>query len=88
MSLSLTGAIVTTLDAAFAGYPALAALIFGQVFWLGVLAASSFLLLWFIDELCSGLFSPQGWAAKALTGLFTLRRSAIAQAGVLVSAAL
>jgi len=86
--LSLTLAIIATVGSVLAGYTALAALISGQIFWLSVLAAVSFILLRFIDDLCGLLFSPDGWASRMLQRLFTLRRSTIAQAGVLVSAAL
>jgi potassium-dependent mechanosensitive channel len=86
VSLVLTVAIAATLAAIIGGYTTLAALIAGQIFWLSVVAASAYLLLRFVDDLCGALFSADGWAARALHGLFGLRRPAIAQAGVLLSA--
>lgn len=88
VSLSLSLAVVVTVGAVFAGYTTLAAVISGQIFWLAVLAAATFLLLRFVDDLCGMLFDTHGWAARALAGLFTLHRSTIAQVGVLISAAL
>jgi small-conductance mechanosensitive channel len=83
----LTVAIVAILGAVALGYTTLAALISGQVFWLSVLAAGTFLLLRFIDELCTTLFFGKGWAGRSLTRLFGLRRTTTEQIGVLTSAA-
>ncbi len=88
VSLALSGAIVVTVGAVLAGFTTLAALISSQIFWLSVLAASTFLLLRFVDEVCGALFGPRGWAARTLKVLFSFRRSTIAQTGILVSAAL
>ena len=88
VSLGLTIAILVALGAVLAGYTTLGERISGQVFWLGVLAAITYLLLRFIDEVCGELFSPHGWAARALFRIFNLRASVIAQLGVLLSAGL
>jgi len=88
VSLALGLAIVAILAAIVTGFTVLAALISGQLFWLAILAATGFLLLRFIDDLCTWLFGPTGWATRLLVGVFTLRRSAAAQIGVLSSAAL
>jgi small-conductance mechanosensitive channel len=88
VSLALTAAIVVTLGALFAGYTTLAALISGQIFWLSVLAAATYLLLRFADDLIAVLFKGRGWAARMLFTLFSLRTSTVDQLGVLVSAGL
>jgi potassium-dependent mechanosensitive channel len=88
ISLALTGAIVITLGAVLLGYTTLAALVSNQIFWLSVIAAVSYLLLRFVDDLTGALFRPKGWAARALFVLFSLRRTTVGQLGVLVSAAL
>src|SRR6202012_1869277 len=88
ISLTLTGAIVVTVGAVLAGFTTLAALVSNQIFWLSVLAASTFLLLRFVDEVCGALFGQRGWAARTLKVFFSFRRSTIAQTGILVSAAL
>jgi small-conductance mechanosensitive channel len=88
VSLVLTAAIVVTLGALFTGYTTLAAWISGQIFWLSVLAAGTYLLLRFADDLSTVLFQGRGWAARMLFTLFSLRTSTIDQLGVLVSAGL
>ncbi|HEY5008403.1 MAG TPA: mechanosensitive ion channel domain-containing protein, partial [Caulobacteraceae bacterium] len=88
VSLILSAAIVVTVGAVLTGFTTLAALISNQIFWLSVLAASTFLLLRFVDEVCGALFGPKGWAAQTLRVLFSFRRSTVAQTGILVSAAL
>jgi potassium efflux system protein len=88
ISLILTGAILITLGAVFAGYTTLAALTSGQIFWLSLIAAAAYLVMRFVDDLAASTFSPQGWASRSLSVLFRFRRSTIAQAGALVSAAL
>ena len=62
VSLALTGAIVVTLGAVFAGYTTLAVLVSGQIFWLSLIAALAYLLLRFADDLCGELFRSHGWA--------------------------
>jgi potassium efflux system protein len=86
VSLFLTTAIVITLGAVAAGYTTLASLISSQIFWLSLIAATTYLLLRFVDDLCTLLFGREGWAARSLAMLFGLRRSTISQAGLLVSA--
>jgi potassium efflux system protein len=88
ISLTLGLAVVATCAAVLTGFTTLAVLISGQIFWLSVVAALTFLLLRFIDDLCSALFAPEGWAGRVFTGLFRLRPSTVAQAGILISAGL
>ena len=88
VSLTLGAAVLATCGAVLAGFSTLAVLISGQIFWLSVLAALTFLILRFIDDLSGALFQPHGWAGRVLEGLFRLRRSTIAQAGILISAGL
>jgi small-conductance mechanosensitive channel len=88
VSLALTTAIIVTVGAVFAGYTTLAVLTAGQIFWLSLIAAVTYLVLRFTDDLCGVLFAERGAAALALFVLFRLRRSTIAQTGVLISAGL
>jgi small-conductance mechanosensitive channel len=87
-SFALTVAIAITLGAVLLGYTTLAALVSNQIFWLSVLAAATYLLLRFADDLIVALFQPRGWAAHVLFTLFRLRRTTLGQLGVLISAAL
>jgi len=70
------------------GYTTLAALVSSQIFWLSILAAVTYLMLRFIDDLCMALFGHGGRAARSLSAMFNLRANTIGQAGVLISAAL
>ncbi len=88
ISLILAAAIVVTLAAVLAGYTTLAAMTSGQIFWLSLIAAATYLLMRFADDLVTAVFSPRGWASRSLYLVFNFRRSTIAQAGVLISAAL
>jgi small-conductance mechanosensitive channel len=88
ISLLLTLAIAVTVGAVFAGYTTLAALTSGQIFWLSIIAASAYLMMRFVDDLCAAAFQDHGRANQALAQLFRLRGATIRQAGVLVSAAL
>ena len=88
VSLTLSAAIIVTVGAVFAGYTTLASLVSSQIFWLSILAAVTYLLIRFIDDLCTALFRGKGWAARTLSGLFNLHVTTIGQAGVLISAAL
>ena len=88
VSLTLTGAIMVTVGAVFAGYTTLAALVSNQIFWLSLIAAVTYLLLRFVDDLCEALFRPRGRASRLLIGLFSLRGSSVRQTGLLIAAAL
>jgi potassium efflux system protein len=87
-SLLLGAAILITVGAILAGYTTLAALTSSQIFWLSMIAAAAYLLLRFVDDLCGALFGPHGAAARVLFAVFSLRRSTISQAGLLVAAGL
>jgi potassium-dependent mechanosensitive channel len=87
ISLILAGAIVVTLGAILAGYSTLAALVSGQIFWLSLIAGAAYLVMRFVDDLTTSVFSPKGWASRTLFLLFHFRRSTIGQAGALISAA-
>ena len=88
LSLTLSVAITVTVGAVLFGYTTLAALISNQIFWLSILAAVTYLLLRFVDDLCAALFGRQGWAARSLSALFNLHATTIGQLSVLISAAL
>jgi potassium-dependent mechanosensitive channel len=87
ISLGLSAAVGVTVVGVLAGYTTLAAVVANQLFWLGVIAAVAYVLVRFVDDLCTALFKERGWAARTLFLLFSLRRSTIRQAGVLLSAA-
>ena len=88
LALPLAGAAVVTIAAVLAGYTTLAALISGQVFWLGVIAATTFLLLRLIDDLCRLVAGERSGAARSLANLLSLKVSTVVQLGVLVCAAI
>lgn len=88
ISVILTFAIAVTLGAVVLGYSTLAATVSSQVFWLGIIVAAAYVLIRFADDLTTGLFGDNGLATRALLVLFGLSRSAIGQAGALISAAL
>ena len=88
ISLILAGAIVVTVGAVLAGYTTLAAMTSGQIFWLSIIAGATYLLMRFVDDLTTAIFSQRGWASRSLYQVFNFRRSTIGQAGVLFSAVL
>lgn len=88
VSLALSAAIVVTLGAVVGGFSTLASLIASQIFWLGLIAGASFLLLRFAEDLSAALFAQKGWARRSLMTLFGLRASTVAQIGLLAAAAL
>ena len=88
LSLVLSAAIVVTVGAVFAGFTTFAALVSSQIFWISVLAAVTFLLLRFADDVVGALFAPHGWIGRMLTTVLLLRPALVAQFAVLVSAAL
>ena len=88
LALLLAGAAVVTIGAVLLGYTTLAALISGQVFWLGVIAATTFLLLRLIDDLCRLVAGERSGAARSLANLLSLKVSTVVQLGVLVCAAI
>ncbi|THD64822.1 DUF3772 domain-containing protein [Phenylobacterium sp.] len=87
ISLALGAAIVVTVGAVATGLTTLATLVSGQVFWLALLGAASFVLLRFVEDLAAWLFAPSGWASRLLGGVFSLRRATVAQLGILTAAA-
>jgi small-conductance mechanosensitive channel len=87
ISLGLVAAIAVTVGAVVMGFTTLATLVSGQVFWFALLGAASFLLLRFAEDFAAWLFMPSGWASRLLSGVFSLRRSTVAQLGVLLAAA-
>jgi potassium efflux system protein len=88
ISLGLGVAVIMTCAAVLTGFTTLAVLVSGQIFWLSVLSALTFLILRFIDDMCAALFAPEGWVGRQLASLFRLRLSTIAQISVLTSAGL
>jgi small-conductance mechanosensitive channel len=87
-AVAVVGAVVAALLGVLAGYSAFAVFVAGQIFWIGVVAASVYLLWQFVDDLCTELFRPNSKAGRMLHLVFALRASTIEQIGVLLSAAL
>jgi small-conductance mechanosensitive channel len=87
-SIVLAVAIIATVGAVLLGYATLAALISGQIFWLSVIAAVTYLALRLVDDVLGALFSDQGRLTLAMRQLFGLSPSAVLQVGLLISAAL
>jgi small-conductance mechanosensitive channel len=88
IAVALAAAILATVGAVLLGYTTLAALISGQVFWLSLLGAVTYLLLKVIDQLVGALFSARSRAAAEVSGVFGLKLSTVLQLGVLAGAAL
>jgi potassium-dependent mechanosensitive channel len=85
LSLLLSTAIVVTVGAVLAGFSTLAILVSSQTFWISVIAAVTYLLLRFLDDVIARLFAPRGWIGRLLTVVLNLRLSTVNQLGVLVS---
>ena len=86
LSLVLSAAIMATVGAVLAGFTTFAALLSSQIFWISVLAAVTYVLLRFVDDLIARLFAPRGWLGRLLTMVLSLRLSTVGQLGVLSSA--
>ena len=86
LAVMLAAAVAT--GAALTGYGAFGYLVAREVFWIAVLAATGFLLLRLVDDLCEALFRPEGWAGRALFVVFGVRRSTVDQLAVLTSGVL
>jgi small-conductance mechanosensitive channel len=87
-AVAVAASVVAALLGVLAGYSAFAVFVAGQIFWIGVVAASVYLLWQFVDDLCTELFRPNSKAGRMLHLVFALRASTIEQIGVLLSAAL
>ncbi len=68
------------------GYATFAALISGQVFWLSLIAASTFLVLRLIDDLCGLVTSSHSRPARVLANVLGLKISTVVQLGLLACA--
>ncbi len=88
ISLALSLAIAATIAAVFSGYTTLAALISGQMFWLGLIGGVTYLLLRLVDDVFTALFREGGRTVAALASAFGLRPRVVIQAGLLLSAGL
>ena len=86
ISLLIAAAAVAAIAAVLLGYSTLAALISGQVFWLSVLAATTYLILRLVDDLCGLFANERSRAARVLANLLGLKVSTVIQVGLLVCA--
>jgi potassium-dependent mechanosensitive channel len=88
LSLALSAAIVITVGAVLAGYSTLALRVSSQTFWISVVAAVTYLLLRFLDDVVARLFAPRGWIGRLLLVVLNLRLATVNQLGVLISGVL
>ena len=86
ISLLIAAAAVATIAAVLLGYSTLAALISGQVFWLSLLAATTYLVLRLLDDLCGLFTTERSRAARATANLLGLKVSTVIQVGMLACA--
>ncbi len=86
ISLLLAMAAVATIVAVLLGYATFAALISGQVFWLSLMAASTYLVLRLIEDLSGLVTTSKSRPARLLANLLGLKVSTVVQAGLLVCA--
>ena len=88
ISLLIAAAAVATIGAVLLGYSTLAALISGQVFWLSLLAAATWLILRLIDDLCGLFANERSRTTHVLANLLGLKISTVIQVGLLTCAGL
>ena len=86
ISLLITAAGVAAIAAVLLGYSTLAALISGQVFWLSLLVATTYLVLRLLDDLCGLFTTERSRAARVMANLLGLKVSTVIQVGLLVCA--
>jgi len=88
VAVAVVAAILASILGALAGYNAFAVFVARQIFWISVVAATLYLAMQFIDDVCTEVFQPSTRAGRTLHLVFALRASAIEQIGVLLSAIL
>ncbi|WP_454883761.1 DUF3772 domain-containing protein [Sphingomonas oryzagri] len=88
ISLATWGVLAVSLLSLFTGYIAFAHFLARFVVWIAVVAASLYLLLLAIDDICSTVFSRDGKLASVFHHGFGMRRSLVDQFGVALSALL
>ncbi|MGI4880189.1 MAG: DUF3772 domain-containing protein, partial [Janthinobacterium lividum] len=88
IALALSTTVVVTVVSVFAGLTTFASLVSGQIFWISMLAATTYLILQFADDAVTELYQPAGWLGRLLSGVLNLGGSTIGQLGVLSSALL
>ena len=86
ISLLLAAASVASIGAVLLGYTTFAALISGQVFWLSLIAACTYLVLQLIDDLCGVVTTSDSRPALAMANLLGLKVSTVVQVGLLFCA--
>ncbi|HEY1928515.1 MAG TPA: DUF3772 domain-containing protein [Caulobacteraceae bacterium] len=87
-SIILAMAIVATLGSVLLGYATLASLISGQIFWLSLISAVTYIALRLVDDVLGSLFAEHGRLTQSMRQLFGLSASTVLQIGLLISAAL
>lgn len=87
-SLATWGLLAGSVIALLTGYVALGYFLARFIIWIAVVAASLYLLLLSIDDICSTVFDRDGRVANLFHHGFGMRRSLIDQFGVALSALL
>ena len=80
-------AVVAAVLAGLLGYLNFALFVAGQIIWMSLVWGAVVLLMMFVDDLCAWVVRPDNRLSRALHSM-SVRPSLLAQAGVLVSAAL
>ena len=86
ISLLLAGAAAAAIVSVMLGYITFAALIAGQVFWLSLIAATTFLTLRLIDDLCGLVTTSHSRPARVLANVLGLKIATVVQIGLLACA--
>jgi potassium-dependent mechanosensitive channel len=88
LSLAAWGVLIVSVVSLLAGYIAFAYFLARFVIWLAVVAATLYLLLIAVDDICTTLFDREGKVADTFAHGFGVRRSLVDQFGVALSAVL
>ncbi|HEY0316663.1 MAG TPA: DUF3772 domain-containing protein, partial [Sphingomonas sp.] len=88
LSLTAWGVLALSVVSLLSGYIAFAYFLAGFMVWIAAIAASLYLLLIAVDDICSTLFDRDGKLADAFQHGFGVRRSLVDQFGVALSALL
>ncbi|MBA2935610.1 mechanosensitive ion channel family protein [Sphingomonas sp. CGMCC 1.13654] len=88
LSLATWGVLAASVVSLLTGYVALSYFLARFIIWIAVIAASLYLLLLSVDDICSTVFDRDGKVANLFHHGFGMRRSLIDQFGVALSALL
>lgn len=88
LSLAAWGLLIASMTSLLGGYIAFAFFLLRFMIWATVVAATLYLLLIAVDDICTTVFDREGRVADTFYNGFGIRRSLIDQFGVAVSAVL